>query len=543
MFSKNIHNIPPDIRAVLFDFDGTLTRPGALDFTVIRKALGCPPEQPVLEFIDAIPDPDRRALCHEELDRFEAAAAADSHPNEGAEDLIRYLREKDLKVGILSRNSRMAIDAAMENFTAVGPADFDAIISRDDDPPPKPDPGGILMAARDFGVRPSEILMVGDFVFDIEAGRNAGSPTVFLDNGTPAGASEIEADFTISRLDDLKSIIRLATPLPAGKFPNELLKEFLDDAQFADPSVIINPGIGEDIAAVDVSGEEVLILKSDPITFATDAIGHYAVLINANDIATSGAAPRWLLTTLLFPCGTTASRIFQALYDLKTVCDQWGITLCGGHTEITDAVCRPVISCALAGSVSRADLVDKKRMRPGDQMLLTKGLAVEGASIIAREFGEQLFRLGMTEAEIETCKGFLSDISILGEARIAAKIPGASAMHDVTEGGLGTALEELSIAGGHKIRVRMEDIPVFPETEKIGKLLDINPLGLIGSGSLLICCREPDCEELVNRVRAEGIAVTPIGEVVEGEPGVEAVRDGAPAEWPKFEVDEITRLF
>jgi HAD superfamily hydrolase (TIGR01549 family) len=253
MFSKDIRNIPLDIRAVLFDFDGTLTHPGALDFAVIRKAIGCPAGQPVLEFIDAITDPDRRVWCHEELDRFEAAAAADSRPNEGAEDLIRYLREKDLKVGILSRNSRIAIDTAMENFTAVGPADFDAIISRDDDPPPKPDPGGILMAARDFDVQPSEILMVGDFVFDIEAGRNAGATTIFLDNGTPAGAPEIAADFTISRLGDLKSIIRLATPLPAGKFPNDLLKEFLDDAQFGDPSVIINPGIGEDIAAVDVA--------------------------------------------------------------------------------------------------------------------------------------------------------------------------------------------------------------------------------------------------------------------------------------------------
>jgi hydrogenase maturation factor len=294
---------------------------------------------------------------------------------------------------------------------------------------------------------------------------------------------------------------------------------------------------------VDVAKEEVLILKSDPITFATDAIGHYAVLINANDIATSGAAPRWLLATLLFPCGTTAARIFNVLYDLKTVCDQWGITLCGGHTEITDAVCRPVISCALAGSVSRTDLVDKEEMRPGDRVLLTKGVAVEGTSIIAREFGKQLARRGMDATEIDTCKDFLSDISILGEARIAAKISGTSAMHDVTEGGLATALRELSIAGGHKIRVRMEDIPVFPETEKIGKLLDIDPLGLIGSGSLLICCRQPDCEELMNQIQAEGIAVTPIGEVVAGEPGVEAVREGAPVEWPEFEVDEIARLF
>lgn len=543
MFSKNIQNIPVNIRAVLFDFDGTLTQPGALDFEFIRKSLGCPPETPVLEYIDALTDADQRAWCRKTLDQFETKAADNSRPNSGAENLIKWLRKNGLKVGIITRNTRSAVDLALKHFTSIGPLDFDAIITRDDDIPPKPDPGGIFMAAQNLGIQPSEILMVGDYVFDIRAGINAGSPTVFLDNGTATSIRYKEADFTIARLEELIDIVKLSIPLPAGKFPNELLKEFLDDAKFSDQSVIVNPGIGEDIAAVDVGKEEVLILKSDPITFATDAIGHYAVLINANDIATSGATPRWLLTTLLFPIKTTAARIFKVLYELKTVCDQWGITLCGGHTEITDAVCRPVISCALAGTVSRSDLIKKEQMQPGDQVLLTKGVAVEGTSIIAREFDKRLAGLGMPKSEIDTCKGFLSDISILAEARVAATIPGVSAMHDVTEGGLATALVELSLAGGHPIQVRMEDIPVFPETEKIGKLMDIDPLGLIGSGSLLICCRKPDCEELTNRIQAKGIAVTQIGEVTKGSPGVMAERNGAVVEWPRFAVDEITRLF
>jgi len=282
----------------------------------------------------------------------------------------------------------------------------------------------------------------------------------------------------------------METPLPAGKFPNDLLEAFLGQYPFEDPSVLIHPGVGEDTAAIDVMDEQVLILKSDPITFATDAIGEYAVLVNANDIATAGAKPRWFLTTLLFPCGTKASEIWQTMTDLQTICHKWGITLCGGHTEITDAVNRPVITGMLAGTVLKKHLIDKRNMKTGDQVLLTKAIAVEGTAIIAREFEDQLKDKGMSPSDIETCKQFLSQISILSEAEIAGGTDGVRAMHDVTEGGLATAARELSIAGQHRIRIDMDQIPVFPQTRQISRLLGIDPMGLIGSGSLLICCRK-----------------------------------------------------
>ncbi len=530
------------VGAVLFDFDGTLTLPGALDFTEIKNSLGCPLHEPVLEFIDRMTDPRRQAEARDALDQLEQAAASRSAPNDGAEETIHAIRGMGIKIGIITRNSFASISAALKNFDGIGADDFDLIISRDDSIKPKPSPDGILMAARWLDVPPDEILMVGDFIFDVEAGRAAGSITVFLsDPGKQTAAAD--ADFVISELSELSDIIRLGRPLPGGKFPNALLKKFLDDFGFDDPSVIINPGIGEDIAAVDVEAEEVLILKSDPITFATDAIGHYAVLINANDIATSGAAPRWLLTTLLLPVGISAAQVFAVLNDLKTVCRQWGITLCGGHTEITDAVSRTVISGTLAGTVARRDLIDKRRMRPGDRVLLTKGVSVEGTSIIARELGDQLQNKGMTAEEIERCKAFLDEISILTEARIAASVPGTSAMHDVTEGGLATALEELSIAGGHGIRVETEAIPIYPETLRIAELLSVNPLGLIGSGSLLIACRPESAEALAEAIRDVGITVTAIGEVTDEAPGIQAFREGASVLWPRFEVDEIARLF
>jgi hydrogenase maturation factor len=331
--------------------------------------------------------------------------------------------------------------------------------------------------------------------------------------------------------------------LAAGKLPNALLRKILRGIAFEDPAVLINPGVGEDIAAVDVAGEEVLVLKSDPITFATEGIGQYAVLVNANDIATAGATPRWFLTTLLFPVGTTGAQVRTVVGELAEFCRRWGITLCGGHTEITDAVTRPVVSGMMAGTVRRRDLIHKQGMAAGDRILVTKAVAVEGTAIIARELGGRLRALGMTAEEIDGCRELLERIAVLPEARIAAATRGVSAMHDVTEGGIATALEELAAAGGRRIRVEIDRIPVFPQTRRLCRLLGVRPLGLIGSGSLLICCRPAAVARLAARLRAAGIPAAEIGRVGERGRGIEARRRGRPARWTAFEVDEIARLF
>ena len=149
----------------------------------------------------------------------------------------------------------------------------------------------------------------------------------------------------------------------------------------------------------------------------------------------------------------------------------------------------------------------------------------------------------MSETEIETCRSFLSRISILTEARIAADLKGVSAMHDVTEGGLASALAETSIAGGHKLEIDMDRIPVYPETEKICRLMDIDPMGLIGSGSLLICCKQNVSDQLENLIRDAGIKVTCIGKVLEAGHGIKAMQQNCQVAWPEFKADEITRLF
>lgn len=531
------------LKAVLFDFDGTLTRPGTLDFSVIRNQLNCPANTPVLEFINQIRPPAQRDAARKQLEQFEMDAAIRSRPAKGAEQIIARLKSQGLLLAIISRNCRRSIERALDNFKTTCAADFDLIISRDDPVSPKPSPDGIRRGAQVLNVSADQILVVGDFIFDIQAGCRAGATTVFLDNDPKVSSVPEESDFTITELKELEKIVRLGIPLPAGKLPNDLLKSFLEQLDLSDSSVIIKPGVGEDTTAIDVADEQVIVLKSDPITFATDSIGYYAVLVNANDIATSGAVPRWLLTTLLLPRGITPSRICCIMSDLQAMCRRWNITLCGGHTEITDAVTRPVISGMLTGTVARQSLIDKRNMRPGDRILLTKAVAVEGTAIIAREFTKRLAEKGMSETQIKTCREFLSRISIIAEARIAAGIEGVSAMHDVTEGGLTSALTELSTAGGHKLEIDMNCIPVYPETAKICRLLGIDPMGLIGSGSLLIGCRHDACDQLKARIRDAGIKVTCIGKALGAGRGIKARQNNRKVAWPEFKVDEITRLF
>ena len=543
MTGSTIIDKPYRISAVLFDFDGTLTKPDALDFSIIKETLGCPDEIPVLEFVESIADHEERTAAFDELNRFEKLGAADSEPNPGAENLIRMIHSKGLPMGLITRNSIDSVKTALKNFNGVTLDDFDIVITRDDLVKPKPSPEGILLAAKKLNVEPRHILMVGDYVFDIDAGRSAGTLTALLDVNPRVDKSSLKCDIIISNLTDLIVVLQMGSPLPQGKLPNEMLEQFLDGFSFEDPALLISAGVGEDIAAVDIHQEEVLVLKSDPITFAIDAIGHYAVLVNANDITTCGAEPRWFLTTLLFPCGSTGSEIQHVMIGLNHIASKYGITLCGGHTEITDAVTRPVVVGSLAGTVKKSHLIDKKSMQTGDLVLITKSVAVEGTAIIAREMEDKLLSMGFSESDVYSCKQFLDRISILEEARIAKNVGGVTAMHDVTEGGLASAATELSIAGNHRIRIDMDRIPIFPQTQKICDALDISPLGLIGSGSLLICCNPDTKDKLIAEIRRAGIDVTCIGEVLSKGEGILAMDYRKPVVWPAFKVDELARLF
>lgn len=329
---------------------------------------------------------------------------------------------------------------------------------------------------------------------------------------------------------------------PLGKLPYDFLAKLLSQAPVTDPRVLIGPGSGLDCAVIDL-GERYLVFKSDPITFTTDQIGWYAVQVNANDIATTGGAPRWMLATLLLPEGKATPELVQEIFDqLSRACAALGISLVGGHTEVTYGLDRPVISAALVGEVEKGQLVRPDGARPGNRLLLTKGVPVEAVSILAREFSGRL-RAVLSEDELQEARNYLVDpgISVVRDAQIAVGAGRVRAMHDPTEGGLAAALWELAEASRVCLAIDPQAVMVPDLARRICSQLGIDPLASIASGALLMAVEAEDAAAIINALEAGGIPCASIGRVeARGEPGV-FTSDGNPLARPIR--DEIARLF
>ncbi|MCX5909625.1 MAG: AIR synthase related protein [Deltaproteobacteria bacterium] len=227
-----------------------------------------------------------------------------------------------------------------------------------------------------------------------------------------------------------------------GKLPAEELARLISRYTQKDPRLIISPGVGKD-AAVIAFPDRYLVAKTDPITFATEEIGWYVVHVNANDVASMGGTPKWFLATLLLPQGKTGpTEVEEICAAIARACQELDVVFCGGHTEITLGLERPMVIGQMLGETAKEKLVNPQKISPGDEILLTKGIAIEGTALIARERKNQLSHLG--KEAIKRCRNFLRNpgISIVPEARTANEVAEIHAFHDPTEGGLATGLHE-----------------------------------------------------------------------------------------------------
>ncbi len=331
---------------------------------------------------------------------------------------------------------------------------------------------------------------------------------------------------------------------PVGKLPADLLGRLLARAPVLDPRVLLGPGIGLDCAVLDL-GERLLVFKSDPITFTAENIGWYAVQVNANDIATSGATPRWFLITALLPEGGTSEDLLDTISEqVFSACRQLGISVIGGHTEITHGLERPILAGTLVGEVAPGSLITPRGASPGDAILLTKGVPVEATAILAGEFPDRL-RSVLSEAEIAEAARFLYEpgISIVRDARLALKAGRVTAMHDPTEGGLAAALWELAEACRHRLVIQPEKVTVPRLSAVICQAFGLDPLATIASGALLLTCAAGDASAICQALQDSGIPCSAIGQVEEGPA---EVRQSAPAGlhiYPRPERDEIGKVY
>lgn len=331
---------------------------------------------------------------------------------------------------------------------------------------------------------------------------------------------------------------------PIGKLPNQKLAELLRRYPTTDPRLIAGGAVGQDVAVINM-GDRYLVAKTDPITFATDNIGWYAVNINANDVACSGATPRWFLATLLLPENKTSPVLVDGIFaQIHHACAALNITVAGGHTEITYGLERPIVIGQMLGEVTPARLVTTAGAQPGDDLILTKGIGIEATAIIAVEKRVELLS-EFSELELTRYANFLTDpgISVVRDAALAMDASGVHAMHDPTEGGIATGLHELAEAANVGLEIQAAALPLLPETERLCRHFGLEPLGVIASGALLIAADPQRSATIVTRLEQAGIRATVIGRAAPPAWGRLLIGPSGPQPLPIFSRDEITRLF
>lgn len=327
--------------------------------------------------------------------------------------------------------------------------------------------------------------------------------------------------------------------LPLGKLPAALLGRFLG-ALPADPALIVGPGVGEDAAVLRIGEAPLLVAAADPITFPTPRPGWYAVHVNANDVATRGAEPRWFLATVLLPPGCPPERAEAVLADVAAGCAEVGAVLAGGHTEVTASVRVPVVAGCMLGVLAAERPLSTAGARPGDRLLLSGRVGAEGASILAAEAAAALRAAGVSDDARLDAATLVErhGISVLPAARHAA--PVAHALHDLTEGGLATGVQELADASGLGVTVSAERVVIPPETAAVCRALRLDPLGLLSSGCLLIAVPPEHAAPLLALLTAAAIPAADIGELHDDR-GLWLERGGTRVPLPSFARDELAR--
>lgn len=331
--------------------------------------------------------------------------------------------------------------------------------------------------------------------------------------------------------------------LETGKLPPDVLEELLSNLDTADPRVLVGPGIGEDCAVVDM-GDRLLIAKSDPITFAGDNVGRYVVQVNANDVACTGGIPKWFLPTVLLPTIATPEDVRTIFRDITEACRQIGVSIIGGHTEITDGLPRPIVAGTMLGELKdRSRLVSTGGAQDGDSIIVTTGVAIEGTAILAREHADELQERGLDNTVVTTAAGYLDDpgISILPAARALSETNAVHSMHDVTEGGLITALREIAAASNLGLVAESESVPLLPECAAICEALELDPLGLLGSGALIATMAAGDVPAALRALDRVGVSGWEIGQMMEPSDGLWLIDRDGERTLPEFRRDELAR--
>ncbi len=326
--------------------------------------------------------------------------------------------------------------------------------------------------------------------------------------------------------------------LQEGKLPSVMLNKLLENTSAA-PEIIVGAEAGEDAAVVKGSGT--IIITADPITFTEENIGTYTVAVNCNDIVAMGGKPVYLTTTILLPPGTTQERLKTVFDEIKIACEKSDLLWVGGHTEVTSAVTRIVVSAQAVGFIQK-DPTTTCGAHPGDLLVMTKWVGLEGTTLIARDRYEESRKILGIKA-FKNVLGWIDDpgISILKEGQILDSFSLSSA-HDPTEGGVATGIHEIALRSNVGARIFWDKLPIKRETTMICRHFKLDPLGILSSGVFLFTAQPPQARNACNTLAENGIPAVIIGEITDNPEEIILERGGEVSPLPVFVQDELIKL-
>ncbi len=538
------------IKGIIFDLDGTIIS-SFIDFSAMKKRIEKLAEKynmkvpsiklPALEMIEIIYKKNKE---NKNKEKFKEEAEkiiieeetigmkkAFSYPDMIV--LLKKLKKNGIKIGIITRNCRKVSETVIKKFSIP----YDVVLTRDDVKKVKPHTYHLKEVLKKMGVKKENAVIVGDHYFDILCGKKAGILTCgIVRDGKFENLGNLPPDFVFESGKEIEYLTGLKK-FKSGKLPAPFLEYLLKKYTSVDKNVIKGAGIGIDCAVFKVKSD-ILHSKSDPIILVREDIGFYLININANDICVSGAKPEYFLPTLIFPENVSFKEVEEVFSQISYECKKSGIKWIGGHTEIASSVKSVICSGFMLGVPVKKTKSEK--IKKGDKVFIVKEAGIEGASIIVREKYEYLKRF-FSEKYLKKVKNSIRKpgIGISDEGIFLWRNFKIKLMHDPTEGGISTALYELSKISGRKIYISPEKIPFYPPAVKLCKIFNLDVRGLISSGCIIGITSEKEIVKMEKIYRKRKIKFSVLGEIKEKGYGV-FTENGTP--FVKFEKDELVRL-
>jgi len=328
-----------------------------------------------------------------------------------------------------------------------------------------------------------------------------------------------------------------------SKFSLDVLeKHVYPFAKNYDSDVILGSTFGEDTALTRI-GDTILASHVDPIVGAIEKLGWLAVHVACNDIAASGIKPRWILVLLLVPKQEDEDLLEQIMRDVGRAAEEIGVSIIGGHTGYSSGISRPLVAVTSLGTTTGGKPVRTSGARVGDSVLITKGIALEGTSILAQDFADVARASGITEQELAEAKELIQEVSVVPESMVlSAHDP--SAMHDATRGGVLETLLEIAGLSGVGIEIDTSKIPARHIVSRFAEAFGFDPLKMISSGTLAATFPPERVDGVSGALKDLKIPFAFVGHVSEGE-GVSVIQEGTAAHFTgiRCEEDELARMW